>query len=301
MQRREWLKKGLSMVALSSVSPLLWATQNKDNNSLWGRVWNTHKQVWLNSVQLQALVAVAPAVIIGERHDNPQHQHIERVIIDTLAQMNKLGGVAMEMLDNKQQALINAQPNSYWRALDDSQLQSALMWQTGWDWQVYGSIIKRIFELNKPLIEANLVTDEVRTLVRANLAPQLPKVIQDFQQRAIVEGHCGLLPDHMIDGMLAVQVARDRKMAEALETLPNTGVLICGAGHARLDVGVGQYMTIKPLSIGLIEVPNPLTPLAQAQPKSVDSKPVFDLLWFTSAHERDDPCASLRTQFADKI
>lgn len=300
MQRRAYIKQLLTLAACATVSPLSWSNQDTANQqSLRGRVWDANHQQWLSERQLQNLLFTASSVIVGERHDNSQHHRIERLIIDTLAQAGKLGGVAMEMLDREQQALIDAKSNRYWRSLDDAQLQSALAWQKGWDWDAYGPTIKRVFALDKPLLGANVVNDEVRTLVRANAAPDIPAPIVKFQQSAIVEGHCGLLPDDMIDGMLAVQVARDRAMAEALGGLPHTGVLICGAGHARRDIGASHYMTNKPLTIGLIEVEPQIISPEQAQPTSIDAAPAFDIMWFTRAQQRDDPCASLRARFAE--
>ena len=305
MQRRDYLKQalilGTALGTFGFLPALSWsADHNLDANRLWGRIWDANQQQWLNAAELQILLLTASNVVVGERHDNPQHHRLERVIVDTLAQAGKLGGVAMEMLNSEQQALIAAQPNSYWRSLNDEQLQSVLAWQKGWDWEAYGPIIKRVFELDKPLLGANLLDSEEQKLVRTKVAPKLPESIKAFQQQAIIEGHCGLLPEAMIDGMLAVQIARDLKMANALASLAKIGVLVCGAGHARRDVGVSQYMGKKPLTIGLIEVTNPLTSVEQAQPDSIDDAPAFDIMWFTPPQERDDPCASLRKRFTSK-
>ena len=134
MQRRDYLKQLLAVGVGGILPSLSWsADHNMNAERLWGRVWDANRQVWLNTAELQSALLTASSIIIGERHDNPEHQRLERMIIDMLARANKLGGVAMEMLNPEQQALIAAQPNKYWNHLDDEQLQSALAWQQGWD------------------------------------------------------------------------------------------------------------------------------------------------------------------------
>lgn len=262
-----------------------------------GRVWDMRRERWLDAQALQERLLEASAVIVGERHDNPEHHRLERWLVNTLARANRLGGVAMEMLDVHQQALLEARSPEYWRSLDDDRLQNALEWNPGWDWQAYGPTVKRVLELGVPLLGANLVTERVRDIAKAGKAPELPPTIADWQRQALIDGHCGMLPETMLDGMLGVQIARDREMAKALAALPRIGVLICGAGHARRDVGVARYMASRPLTLGLVELPDGMAGWRQALPSSADDDPAFDLVWFTPSAERDDPCAALRRRF----
>lgn len=268
------------------------------SQALANRVWDARRQDWLNEHALIDSITRAPFVIVGERHDNLHHQAIERWVIDVLAKKGKIGGVAMEMIDPSQQGLISDKPSSYWQDLEDSRLQQQIAWQEHWNWQAYGQTVKNVFALDKPLLAANVPNSELKALARQP-EPSLPKAVADFQRQAIIEGHCNLLPDNMIGGMLFVQVARDRAMAKALSSLPETGVLLCGAGHARLDVGVARYMSVKPLSIGLIEVESGDT-LRDAIPKSANQQLPFDILWFTKAANRADPCFELTQRFAKK-
>ncbi|WP_186764476.1 ChaN family lipoprotein [Pistricoccus aurantiacus] len=262
-----------------------------------GRVWDTRQEKWLDTQVLRERLLEASTIIVGERHDNPEHHRLERWLVNILADAGRLGGVAMEMLDAHQQTLLEAHSLDYWCSLDDDQLQKALEWQEGWDWQAYGPTVRRVLELDVPLLGANLVGDEVRGIARAGKAPALSASVAEWQRQALIEGHCGMLPEDRLDGMLGVQVARDRAMAKALAALPEIGVLICGAGHARRDVGVARYMTPKPLTLGLVELPAGMADWRQALPRSADSDPAFDLVWFTPSMQRDDPCKMLRRRF----
>lgn len=305
--RRDFLQKALAAGAACALPSLpSFATGLADNDStnselsqaLANRVWDVQRQDWLSEHALMDSITRAPFVIVGERHDNLCHQAIERWVIEVLAKKGKLGGVAMEMIDPSQQVLIDKKPSLYWQDLDDSRLQQQIAWQAHWNWQGYGQTVKNVFALDKPLLAANVPNTELKALARQP-EPDLPKAVADFQRQAIIEGHCNLLPDNMIGGMLFVQVARDKAMAKALSSLPKTGVLLCGAGHARLDVGVARHMSVKPLSIGLIEVKSGAT-LRDAIPKSANEQLPFDILWFTKAVNRADPCFELTQRFAKK-
>jgi uncharacterized iron-regulated protein len=65
------------------------------------------------------------------------------------------------------------------------------------------------------------------------------------QQQAIRDGHCGLLPESQIAPMTRIQIARDIRMAHALERarLPGkTVVLLAGGGHVLRDRGVPVHL-----------------------------------------------------------
>jgi uncharacterized iron-regulated protein len=204
----------------------------------------------------------------------------------------------MEMLDSEQQALLEAIPLAARRTLSDARLQERLDWQRGWKWADYGPTLRLALRLDVPVLGANLPATDIRQIVAADRLPTLPAAVARYQRQALIEGHCGMLPEAMLDGMLAAQVARDHIMAAALEALPATGVLVCGNGHARRDVGVALHAEGRPLCLGLVELA-PGQHWSSALPASVDAGPPFDLAWFTNAVAgRGDPCAALKARFS---
>ncbi|WP_192035897.1 ChaN family lipoprotein [Halomonas sp. YLGW01] len=296
MQRRDCLTGLLALSALG-VMPA-WARGAASAEPALGRVRDLAAGRWLDGAELAARLAACEALIIGERHDNAEHHRLERWLIERLAAADALGGVAMEMLGPTQQQRLNAQSPRALLALEDVALQEALAWSPGWDFAAYGPTLRRVLALGVPLAAANLSEQALGERVMTNRAPELPTAVATAQRRAIVEGHCGLLPEARLPGMLAAQVGRDRAMAAALSGLPGTAVLICGAGHARRDLGVARYLE-RPemaLSLGLVELP-PGVDWHDRLPASVDARPAFDLVWFTKAIERGDPCRALRARF----
>src|SRR5699024_9817714 len=93
------------------------------------RVRDLRRNEWLNGDSLLDRLVGAGKVVIGESHDNPEHHRLERWLIQALAARGKLGGVAMEMLDNRQQATLQAHPSSHFLALSDEALRETLDWQ----------------------------------------------------------------------------------------------------------------------------------------------------------------------------
>ncbi|WP_458527372.1 ChaN family lipoprotein [Onishia taeanensis] len=303
MQRRDCLTGLLTLGALGAcfaAPPFATAglAGRRESTPTLGRVRDLAAGRWLDGAALHARLAACETLIVGERHDNPAHHRLERWLIEHLAATGALGGVAMEMLGPAQQQRLAAHSPRALLALNDAALQAALDWSPGWDFAAYGPTLRRALALGVPLVAANLSPEAIRERVMANRAPALPAAVAKAQRRAIDEGHCGLLPEARLPGMLAAQVGRDRAMAAALSRLPATAMLLCGAGHARRDLGVARYLE-RPegaLSLGLVELP-PGADWQAPLPSSVDARPAFDLVWFTPAIKRDDPCRALRRRF----
>src|SRR5690606_37375238 len=137
-------------------------------------------------------------------------------------------------------------------------LPAALAWQEGWDWDLYGPIVRFALSQPYPLLSANLTTAQVRAIyanpptlsgARSNASS-----VQDELLQQVSESHCGLLPPSQMPAMLAVQQQRDRRMAERLLVAPEPSMLFAGAFHARKDVGVPIHL----LDLGAPEAPTVL-------------------------------------------
>ncbi|MEL0618094.1 ChaN family lipoprotein [Cobetia marina] len=247
-----------------------------------------------------------PLVLLGEHHDNPDHHLLERWLIDALAARRQLGGVAMEMLDSRQDAalsLVNRTSLAV-AGLPDEELMRLLAWDARWNFTDYSSVLRGVLDSGAPLSSASLTREQVRAVMAQDqTAPALPEAVLRLQREALDEGHCGLLGAERLDGLLRAQLARDQQMAERLEALANrdaTALLVAGSGHARRDIGVPRWLTRDSLSIALMPVAwgeegQPLTQLDDYLPESAGAAPAYDLVWFTPAvAQTEDACAGLR-------
>lgn len=241
----------------------------------------------------QALVerlAGAPRVIVGEQHDNPDHHQVQLWLLQALAQRRVQGSLLLEMLTPQQQAAVDqlrARSPGQWPA----DLPAALAWQPGWDWNLYGPIVRYALAQPYPLLAANLDGPEVRRLYKE--APTLSggrstaEAVKAPLLAQIAQSHCGLLPESQMPAMLAVQQHRDRRMAERLMTAPTPAMLFAGGYHARLDLGV-------PVHLEDLGARPPAVVLMLAEKGESVAAASADYVWYTAVRPVQDYCASMR-------
>ena len=146
----------------------------------------------------------------------------------------------------------------------------------------------------------------VAEIDRLGLAEPLPEGLMDRLREEIVESHCRMLPDPMIDPMTTVLATRDAFMARALvDGLAQGGdvaILIAGGGHARTDIAVPWHLSrIRPtaevVSIGLVEVAAGQDDPASYADRYRSQRLPFHYVWFTARVDNDDPCE----KYADQL
>ena len=235
------------------------------------------------------LAALLPAdvLLVGEQHDAPDHQRLAHELIDTLAARGLLAAVALEMAD------AGASTAHLSRRADEADAQAALRWnEAAWPWRAYGRVVMAAVRAGVPVLGANLPRERMREVMAdVQLDTRLPPGPLQAQQQAIRDGHCGLLPESQIAPMTRIQIARDIRMAHALERarLPGkTVVLVAGGGHVLRDRGVPVHLAPGITARVL---------LLQAGGKNGDSAQA-DLVMATPALPPTDYCAGLRRQFA---
>ena len=246
----------------------------------------------LTAQELLARLARPERLIVGEQHDNRDHHQLQLWLLQAMGQRRPQGSLLLEMLTPDQQPRVDAVRRAPTLPND---LPSALVWQPGWDWDLYGPIVRFALGQPYPLLAANLDNSQMRAFykqppmlsgARSN-APAVKEVLLE----QISESHCGLLPKSQMPAMLAVQQQRDRRMAERLIAAPTPSLLFAGAYHARKDVGVPLHV----LDLGEREAP---TVLLLAERGSQVTPAMADYVWFTPATPALDYCAQMREQMA---
>ncbi|WP_439877791.1 ChaN family lipoprotein [Pseudomonas prosekii] len=246
----------------------------------------------LTAQELLARLARPERLIVGEQHDNRDHHQLQLWLLQAMGQRRAQGSLLLEMLTPDQQPRVDAVRRAPTLPND---LPGALAWQPGWDWDLYGPIVRFALGQPYPLLAANLDNSQMRAFykqppmlsgARSN-APAVKEVLLE----QISESHCGLLPKSQMPAMLAVQQQRDRRMAERLIAAPTPSLLFAGAYHARKDVGVPLHV----LDLGEREAP---TVLLLAERGSQVTPAMADYVWFTPATPAQDYCAQMREQMA---
>lgn len=256
-----------------------------------GEIRDLHSGQTLTAQELLARLAKPSRLIVGEQHDNRDHHELQRWLLQTLGERRPQGSLLLEMLTPDQQLRVEDVRHA---STPPADLPGALAWQPGWDWNLYGLIIRFALTQPYPLLAANLDTVEVRALyaqpptlsgTRSNATPVKSELLEQ-----ISESHCGLLPQSQLPAMLAVQQQRDRRMAERLLAAPTPSLLFAGAYHARKDVGVPIHV----LDLGAPEAP---VVLMLAKQGGEVTAAMADYVWYTPATPAPDYCAEMRKQF----
>jgi uncharacterized iron-regulated protein len=291
-----------------------WQSPLHPEHPLAGRIWDVKRGGFVEEAELVRALAGARFVVLGERHDQPDHHRLQAKLVRALGQAGKKLALAFEMLDVTQQPNVDASLAS--APGDADALSAAVDWaKSGWpDWALYRPVFVAGLEAGMPVVAASLPRAQVREVVkrgpealpaelRARLALDAP--LPEDEERAMREeqdtAHCGHLPQEMLGPMVQAQRVRDAHLADRmLEGATDAGaVLITGNGHARTDRGVPAHLARRAagqsvVSVGLLEVsPEALKPEDAAASYSTSALP-FDYVWFTPAMPREDPCAPLR-------
>jgi uncharacterized iron-regulated protein len=285
-----------------------------------GRIWDVRQGRFVDEPTLLAELAQARFVLLGERHDNPDHHLLQARLVEALTSSGQKPVLAFEMLDVEQQPAVDEalarEPKN------PDAIARAVAWEkSGWpDWSLYRPIFAVGTARGLRIVGANLPRAQVKELVmrgpdalpaetrsRLGLETPLPEDVARAMRAEMHESHCGHLPESMLEPMVLAQRARDAQMAERLHsTASDAGaLLITGAGHARTDRGVpAQLARFAPgapvRSLAFLEVsPEAREPRDYAPSDSPGRLP-YDYVWFTPASEREDPCAAFRQKSPGK-
>lgn len=290
-----------------------WRAPLGQDHSLAGQVWDVRAGERLAPHRLLARLVTARFVLLGEKHDNPDHQRLQAWIVRELLAAGRRPAVAFEMLDDGQ---ADALRRHVARAPTDAAgLGAAVAWErSGWpEWERYRPIAEAALQAGVPVLTANIAPATARAVAQTDLAAldpalvarygldrPLPAAAGESLARELRAAHCGHASDRMIAGMTAAQRARDARMAESLLAggARDGAVLIAGAGHVRADRGVPVHLGarepgLRVATVAFVEVQASRdTPGAYAD--RFDGALPFDYVWFTPRMDDDDPCDRFR-------
>jgi uncharacterized iron-regulated protein len=246
------------------------------------------------SVTQQRLLPLLPAdaILLGEQHDAPDHQRIERELVQVLAARAELAALAIEMAEQGR-STAGLPPGA-----SEGEVRAALHWRDkDWPWSAYGPAVMAAVRGGVPVLGANLPNAQMRAAMdKRELDLLLKGPALKAQQQLIRRGHCEMLPENQITPMTRIQIARDLAMAQAIAgaVVPGkTVLLLSGRGHADRSLGVPQHLPpeLKVKSIALQDS-------ADAAP--AESAARFDALWPAQPAPEKDYCAEFKAQQARK-
>jgi uncharacterized iron-regulated protein len=263
---------------------------------LLNRVWDVRAGQFVGTEQAMARAAQARYVLLGEQHDSVAHHAVQLQVLQGLHALGRKVTLAMEQFDSEHQGSLSRAQQAGER--DAERLAEAgQLNKKGWRWPLYKDLIDWAAQHQWPLRGVNLSRREGRKIAMGEIEPTLPALPPEQvtnMENDVVSGHCGHRPaPDMLAALVSAQRARDLRMAEGMDTAEGPVVLIAGLGHVRSDRAVPRYLAEpeRALVVGLFEVQ-----LGKTDPAAYATAGL-DLLWFTPAQVRTDPCTQALPQF----
>ncbi len=291
--------------------PEAWTSELHADHPLVGRIWDSAAGEFIDSESLSERIGGARYILLGEKHDNPDHHALQLATLEYLQRNVRLAAVSFEMLDSEQQPrLDDLAQRGFGETETLGQLKDFLNWDdSGWDWEFYGPLLASVQRAGTPLRAGNISAETVSAVYAEPLAAEITAVLDektlDQLNKDIDESHCGLLPASQFPAMVRVQQARDASLAASLPELAadEVGVLVAGNYHVRQDLGVPRYLASRDEDISLDDI----LVLSFAEVSTGETDPeayqqrfiaqaAFDYIWFTPAISDEDYCDSLRPQ-----
>lgn len=182
-------------------------------------------------------------LLLGEQHDQADHQRQIAAEVARLAAAGRLRAVVMEMADAGRDT--TALPPE----ADEASVREALGWlEAGWPWARYAPVVMAAVRAGVPVYGGNLPRAQIRaSMADTSLDSRVEPGVRQQLGVAVNEGHCGLLPLKQLPAMVRVQIARDFSMASTLArasgkrpAAPGADIVLLHAGerHVARDAGV---------------------------------------------------------------
>ena len=231
----------------------------------------------------------ADVLLLGEQHDAPDHQRLQREAVQWLAAREQLAALVLEMAE-RGQSTAALPPDA-----TEAQVQAALQWKDAvWPWKAYGPVAMAAVRAGVPVLGGNLPRAQMRAaMAEAAWDAHLPPAALQRQHEALRTGHCGLLPEAQIAPMARIQIARDASMARTVQEAlrpRQTVLLVAGGGHVLRSLGVPTHWPADLAS---------KVALAQAGQAQAAIKTDADAFLQTPALPPKDYCAELRNSAAN--
>ncbi len=258
-------------------------------------------------------LAQSSLLLIGEKHDNPDHHRLEARLLRDLVDGNT--AVVFEMLDDRHVSTLSDLSAGASR-LSLDRLQQLLQWpEKGWPWSDYGPLFLQVLQQQGQLLAGNidrsrmmgiyaqglasLGQEALRSNGRFASAASLQTALEAPIVELVYDSHCGKMPRDKLQPMMQIQLAKDASMAFALTSAATPRrILIAGGVHARKDVGVPQHLAVTggrrvqedSLTLLMLEVqPDKFEP--EDYPALTHGQ--ADIVWFSPQLSDQDYCSRL--------
>lgn len=285
------------LITPAAVAMPPWQAPERQQHPLVGSLYQLSTAQQISPSAVLAKLPAGSWLLLGEQHDHPDHHQLQLWVLQQLAATQRLGAVALEMLNTEQQVALDTQLGQ-----GAQSTPAALNWpERGWPFANYQAQVQFALDHAGRVVAADF-SDSEKTALRQNTGSVTEYSAEHtgYLAELIVKSHCGMFTAERAKPAAKMQIARDQQMAKQM--LANTqndkvNVLIAGAQHVRKDIGVplwlGEQPVLSILMVSVAESTNPTDYLPKALSADSPASAIADLIWFVPAIPAVDYCAQL--------
>lgn len=280
-----------------------WASPQLASHPLVGNIWSVRERRFVPREELVLALPEARVLLLGERHDNPDHHRLQAWTLRLWLKAHPGATVGFEMLDEEQAAALAAVTSK-----DPDDVATAVAWDdSGWpSFEMYRPVFQVALDAGARLQASHPAKGTIRTAMaegigtlppgRSAAALLLNPPLSEPQQAALEDqirrSHCGHAPESRVASMALAQRIKDAWMALRLaEAGTEAAALVTGGQHVRRDRGVPMYLARRKLGPVLVVT---FEEVAEDEEDPAQYDASADFIWFTPAIDLDDPCDKYR-------
>ncbi|GAB3105625.1 ChaN family lipoprotein [Aestuariicella hydrocarbonica] len=294
----------MALLWVNTGSADAWKSPLLQDHPLVGKIVEQKTGRELSFAELVTRLTRYPVILIGEKHDNPDHHVFESQLLSALVDAET--AVVFEMLDDQQRSALNSLPAE----LSLETLKTQLQWPPqGWSWEDYGPLFLQVIDQGGLLRAGNIDRPTMMNIYRKGVSslmdqPRFASIAslqQDLQLPIldlVFESHCGKMDKDKLQPMVEIQWAKDASMGFVLaqSRMPRS-VMIAGAVHARKDIGIPRHLPTSLHSVTLLlrEVAPDKLQADQYSAMQTDQAGAVqaDYVWFSPMATDEDYCDRL--------
>lgn len=280
---------------------ILWESTLSTDHSLVGDIVRTSDLRRIQPEQLVKELRSADYLLIGEKHDNPDHHNVQNWLLSQLLPDTKYN-LVFEMLNYNQQDAISALTSN---SVPEDISVAANFDQSGWPSKYYTPLIQTGLASGSNIIAGNLPKDDLMKIYQKGFDSlssnrfSSSDVIKGDQLKALEQEihaqHCNMLPASQAAPMAKIQIAKDASMAFSLKST-DKAVLIAGNYHVNKKTGVPLHLSKlasdkTTLVIQIVEVDDNYETVEMLNSEKITQA---DYLWFTPRWSDKDYCEDMK-------
>jgi len=301
----------------------------KRKDPLIGQIINTKTNKAMGFESLIKDLSLYDVIYLSEKHDNPEHHHIQERVIRELIEQGLTPTLGFEFFSMEDTPdLLNfvdsgkVAHSEKIEKIIEADLRKKLRWDSQSDkmWNYYYSLLKITKKNQLPVAGIDLpetlkkrITSKgikgISSLEKEQVftTPLSDESYKDYMFSIFKAVHCGMGNKKMQSRLYGTWVARNDQMAHSITRLykhrKGPIVIIIGGGHTEHGLGVIDRVTkvnktIKQVNLALKEISVSPSNLEEyvlpLELKGFEKLPPADYLWFTQRVSYADPCEEFK-------